>query len=144
MCQGHLQPCRGGRDRHHSLMGPSFSAAAAAWLLKYPVPLQTVKSSKKGSNCPPRCSRWGVCQDLAGEGILIRNKPLIFLTVQTILGQRLFSPYLTSLLWFSSHPKDLPFKTTFSYTHFNRYLNAFCEHYPVKQTPIISFPFPCL
>lgn len=64
----------GQTDRHSSLTGPF---------------CRQFKSSKKSSNCPPRCSCRGICPDLAGEDILIGNKPVIFLTVQAVHGQRL-------------------------------------------------------
>lgn len=126
-------------------MGPSIGAPAGTWLLQ-PVSLcRQFNSSKKASHCPPQSSGEAFGPDLTRDDIFVRNKPHIFLTVQSVFGQRLSWHLpcldLTLLCGFPPTPKAFPFHTTFSHTHFSRYLNAFCEHYPVKQTPIISFHF---
>lgn len=66
-----------------------------------------------------------------------------FFLVSAVHGQADLVHLLPSS-WGSLPPHGLSLKPTFGSAHFIRYLNAFWEHYPVKQTPILSFPFPCL
>lgn len=126
---------QGGRDRHNSPTVPFVSAVAAGGQT---VPLQTVQKQHKGLVLSTMVFRQGRFHRPNWRRHFYKKQTSDLSGVPSCLwAESLSTRYLTSLPLLLSHPKGLLFKITFSYAHFNRYLNAFCEHYPVKQTPII-------
>lgn len=109
-----------------------------------PVPVQAVQRQQKGLTLPTTESGRAFGPDLTRDDVFVRNKPLIFLTVQSVCGQR-FSRHLPWPCSVGSLPPQRPSLSHYLQPH-SLYLILECvlRALPCETNTHHFIPFPCL